>query len=85
MSTSCTRVSVFLAKLNSLCASRVFHMMGPGDETRHIVMANEQAIISPMWSIHSGCGTKAYSFCWGMGGENQRFDDMDHIQIGDLK
>lgn len=65
--------------------SRVFHMMGPGDETRHIVMANEQAVISPMWSIHSGCGTKAYTFCWGMGGENQRFDDMDHIQIGDLK
>lgn len=66
-------------------ASRVFHMMGPGDETRHLVMANEQVVISPMWSIHSGCGTKAYSFCWGMGGENQRFDDMDHIQIGDLK
>ena len=65
--------------------SRVFHMMGPGDETRHIVMANEQAVISPMWSIHSGCGTKAYTFCWGMGGENQRFDDMDHIQIADLK
>jgi len=66
-------------------ASRVFHMMGPGDETRHIVVGNEQAVISPMWSIHSGCGTKAYTFCWGMGGENQRFDDMDHIQIGDLK
>lgn len=65
--------------------SRVFHMMGPEDETRHIVMANEQAVISPMWSIHSGCGTKAYTFCWGMGGENQRFDDMDHIQIADLK
>jgi 4-deoxy-L-threo-5-hexosulose-uronate ketol-isomerase len=65
--------------------SRVFHMMGPGDETRHIVMANEQAVISPMWSIHSGCGTKAYTFCWGMGGENQHFDDMDHIQIADLK
>jgi len=66
-------------------ASRVFHMMGPGDETRHIVVSNEQAVISPMWSIHSGCGTKAYTFCWGMGGENQRFDDMDHIAIGDLK
>ncbi|TWU45577.1 4-deoxy-L-threo-5-hexosulose-uronate ketol-isomerase [Novipirellula aureliae] len=65
--------------------SRVFHMMGPGDETRHIVMSNEQAVISPMWSIHSGCGTKAYTFCWGMGGENQRFDDMDHIAIKDLK
>ena len=65
--------------------SRVFHMMGPGDETRHLVVGNEQAVISPMWSIHSGCGTKAYTFCWGMGGENQRFDDMDHIAIQDLK
>ena len=65
--------------------SRVFHMMGPGDETRHLVVGNEQAVISPMWSIHSGCGTQAYTFCWGMGGENQRFDDMDHIQVGDLK
>ena len=65
--------------------ARVFHMMGPGDETRHLVVANGQAVISPMWSIHSGCGTKAYSFCWSMGGENQRFDDMDHIGIKDLK
>jgi len=65
--------------------SRVFHMMGPGDETRHLVVGNEQAVISPMWSIHSGCGTKAYTFCWGMGGENQRFDDMDHISIQDIK
>jgi 4-deoxy-L-threo-5-hexosulose-uronate ketol-isomerase len=66
-------------------ASKVFHMMGPSDETRHLTVANEQAVISPMWSIHSGCGTKAYTFCWGMGGENQRFDDMDHIAIKDLK
>lgn len=66
-------------------ASKVFHMMGPGDETRHIVVGNEQAAISPMWSIHSGCGTKAYTFCWGMGGENQRFDDMDHIAIQNIK
>jgi 4-deoxy-L-threo-5-hexosulose-uronate ketol-isomerase len=66
-------------------SSRVFHMMGPSDETRHIAVANEQAVISPMWSIHSGCGTKAYTFCWGMGGENQRFDDMDHIAIKELK
>ncbi|MFD2257858.1 5-dehydro-4-deoxy-D-glucuronate isomerase [Luteolibacter algae] len=65
--------------------ARVFHLMGLGDETRHLTMANEQAVISPMWSIHSGCGTQAYNFCWGMGGENQRFDDMDHIQIKDLK
>ncbi len=66
-------------------SSKVFHMMGPGDETRHIVVGNEQAVISPMWSIHSGCGTKAYTFCWAMGGENQRFDDMDHIAVADLK
>jgi 4-deoxy-L-threo-5-hexosulose-uronate ketol-isomerase len=66
-------------------SSKVFHMMGPGDETRHIVVGNEQAVISPMWSIHSGCGTKAYTFCWAMGGENQRFDDMDHIAVNELK
>lgn len=66
-------------------SSKVFHMMGPADETRHVTVSNEQAVISPMWSIHSGCGTKAYTFCWGMGGENQRFDDMDHITIRDLK
>ncbi len=65
--------------------SKVFHFMGPGEETRHIAVANEQAVISPMWSIHSGCGTRAYTFCWAMGGENQRFDDMDHIQVADLK
>ncbi|WP_372805922.1 5-dehydro-4-deoxy-D-glucuronate isomerase [Pontiella sp.] len=65
--------------------SKVFHMMGPGNETRHLVVGDGQAVISPMWSIHSGCGTKAYTFCWGMGGENQRFDDMDHIAIADLK
>lgn len=66
-------------------ASRVFHMMGPGDETRHIVVGNEQAVISPMWSIHSGCGTRNYSFVWAMGGENQVFTDMDGIAIKDLK
>ncbi|MBF0197554.1 MAG: 5-dehydro-4-deoxy-D-glucuronate isomerase [Planctomycetes bacterium] len=65
--------------------SRVFHMMGSGDETRHIVLGNEQAVISPMWSIHSGCGTRAYTFCWAMGGENQRFDDMDGIDIANIR
>jgi len=65
--------------------SKVFHFMGPTDETRHIAVSNEQALISPMWSIHSGCGTKAYTFCWGMGGENQDFGDMDHIAVKDLK
>jgi 4-deoxy-L-threo-5-hexosulose-uronate ketol-isomerase len=65
--------------------TKVFHFMGPGDETRHIAVSNEQAVISPMWSIHSGCGTGAYTFCWAMGGENQRFDDMDHIAVKDVK
>ncbi len=65
--------------------SKVFHFMGPSDETRHIAVSNEQALISPMWSIHSGSGTKAYTFCWGMGGENQDFGDMDHIAVKDLK
>jgi 4-deoxy-L-threo-5-hexosulose-uronate ketol-isomerase len=63
----------------------VFHFMGPQDETRHIAVHNEQAVLSPMWSIHSGCGTQAYSFCWGTGGENQRFDDMEHITNIDLR
>lgn len=66
-------------------AATVFHFMGPSDETRHLTMANEQAVISPLWSIHAGCGTQAYSFCWAMGGENQRFDDMDHIPINQIK
>ncbi|MCF7954296.1 MAG: 5-dehydro-4-deoxy-D-glucuronate isomerase [Phycisphaerae bacterium] len=65
--------------------ARVFHFMGKPDETRHISVADGQAVISPSWSIHSGVGTAAYTFCWGMGGENQAFDDMDHLQIEDLK
>lgn len=62
----------------------VFHMMGQGKETRHIVMHNEEAVISPSWSIHSGVGTANYTFIWGMCGENQDFDDMDHIATADL-
>lgn len=63
----------------------VFHMMGEGNETRHIVMKNEEAVISPSWSIHAGCGTTRYTFIWAMGGENQAFDDMDEIPTGELK
>ncbi|NOV04515.1 5-dehydro-4-deoxy-D-glucuronate isomerase [Paenibacillus planticolens] len=63
----------------------VFHMMGEPQQTRHVVMRNEQAIISPSWSIHSGVGTNNYTFIWGMAGENQMFDDMDAVAMKDLK
>ncbi|MFM0238518.1 5-dehydro-4-deoxy-D-glucuronate isomerase [Paraburkholderia phytofirmans] len=63
----------------------VFHMMGEPNETRHILVHNEQAVISPSWSIHSGVGTRAYTFIWGMVGENQVFGDMDHIAVRDLR
>ena len=62
----------------------VFHMMGEPTETRHVVMRNEQAVISPSWSIHSGVGTQAYTFIWGMVGENQVFHDMDHVPMTSL-
>ncbi len=62
----------------------VFHMMGEPQETRHLVVRNEQSVISPSWSIHSGVGTKNYTFIWGMCGENQTFDDMDHISVSEL-
>ena len=63
----------------------VFHMMGEPQETRHIIMHNEEAVISPSWSIHSGVGTRHYSFIWAMCGENQEFTDMDFIATKDLQ
>ena len=63
----------------------VFHMMGEPTQTRHLVVRNEQAVISPSWSLHSGVGTQAYTFIWGMVGENQVFSDMDHIPMTTLR
>lgn len=63
----------------------VMHYMGEPDETRHIVTRNEEAVISPSWSIHAGCGTCAYTFIWGMVGENQVFGDMDDVKMRDLR
>lgn len=63
----------------------VMHYMGEPTETRHIVTRNEEIVISPSWSIHSGVGSKAYTFIWGMVGENQDFDDMDAVRMSDLR
>lgn len=63
----------------------VVHLMGTPQETRHVILHNEQAVISPSWSIHSGVGTHAYTFIWGMCGENQNYDDMDNIATRDLR
>jgi len=63
----------------------VFHLMGKSNETRHIVIRNEEAVLSPSWSIHAGAGTSNYSFIWGMVGENQTFTDMDSVAMDDLK
>lgn len=65
--------------------ARVFHLMGPPEETRHIVMKNREIAVSPGWSIHAGVGTRAYSFCWGMGGENQDYSDMDPVPVENLR
>ena len=65
--------------------SFVVHILGEPTETRHILIRNQQAVLSTSWSMHSGCGTQNYSFIWAMGGENQEFDDMDWIPMKDLK
>lgn len=65
--------------------ARVFHLMGPPTETRHIVVANREVVISPGWSIHAGVGTQAYKFCWGMGGENQDYADMDPVDLKGMR
>ncbi len=67
-----------------LGSRRVMHFMGTPQETRHIIVSDRQAVLSPSWSIHCGCGTGAYTFCWGMGGENQAFDDMDPAPLATL-
>jgi len=63
----------------------LFHLMGQPDKTRHIVVRNEEAVISPSWSIHAGAGTAGYSFIWGMLGDNQTFSDMDAVNLSELK
>jgi 4-deoxy-L-threo-5-hexosulose-uronate ketol-isomerase len=66
-------------------AHRVIHLMGPPNATSHLVMADKQVVVSPGWSIHAGVGTKNYGFVWGMGGENQAYDDMDPAPIPSLR
>jgi 4-deoxy-L-threo-5-hexosulose-uronate ketol-isomerase len=80
-----TRRSEIYLYFDMASEARVFHFMGKPDETRHLVVADRQAVISPAWSIHCATATRRYTFCWAMGGENQTFDDMDGVQVGALR
>jgi 4-deoxy-L-threo-5-hexosulose-uronate ketol-isomerase len=66
-------------------SQRILHVMGEPQETRHLLVGPEEAVLSPAWSVHAGAGTTRYGFCWAMGGENQTFDDMDAVAIAELR
>jgi 4-deoxy-L-threo-5-hexosulose-uronate ketol-isomerase len=63
----------------------VMHLIGEPTETRHLIVRDQDVVLSPPWSVHSGCGTSNYAFCWAMGGENQDFADMQAVDMGEIK